>query len=114
MGNPRPGRGRHQRMGLDERHGTAAPLPGDGDPADITAVALTEVPLTVKSLTNRWRRWNFGVMQVMMDDREIFVRPDKYRGLTLHLCWALYGLTVPTPLLLSTYVMIVITAVDHS
>ena len=81
---------------------------------DITAVALTEVPLTVKSLTNQWRRWNFGVMQTMMDGREMFVRPDKYGGLTLHLWWVLYGITVPTLLLPLIYVMMVVTAFDHT
>ena len=89
-------------------------FPGMRIRQDLTAVALTEVPLTVKTLCNQWRRWNFGVMQVMMDHREIFVRPDKYGGLTLQLWWSLYGLIVPTLLLPVTYLMIVVTAFDRS
>jgi biofilm PGA synthesis N-glycosyltransferase PgaC len=89
-------------------------FPGMRIRQDITAVALTEVPLTVKTLCNQWRRWNFGVMQVMMDHREIFVRPDKYGGLTLQLWWSLYGLIVPTLLLPVTYIMIVVTAFNRS
>ena len=89
-------------------------FPGMRIRQDITAVALTEVPLTVKTLCNQWRRWNFGVMQVMMDHREIFVRPDKYGGLTIQLWWALYGLIVPTLLMPVTYLMIVVTAYDRS
>lgn len=89
-------------------------FPGMRIRQDITAVALTEVPLTVKTLCNQWRRWNFGVMQVMMDDREIFVRPDKYGGLTLNLWWALYGVTVPTLLVPLTYLMMVLTAYDRN
>ena len=85
-------------------------FPGMRIRQDITAVALTEVPLTVKTLCNQWRRWNFGVMQVMMDHREIFVRPDKYGGLTIQLWWSLYGLIVPTFLMPVTYLMIVVTA----
>jgi hypothetical protein len=53
-------------------------------------------------------------MQVMMDHREIFVRPDKYGGLTIQLWWSLYGLIVPTLLLPVTYLMIVVTAFDHN
>jgi cellulose synthase/poly-beta-1,6-N-acetylglucosamine synthase-like glycosyltransferase/peptidoglycan/xylan/chitin deacetylase (PgdA/CDA1 family) len=89
-------------------------FPGMRIRQDITSVALTEVPLTVKSLCSQWRRWTFGVMQVMMDHREIFVRPDKYGGLTLHLWWSLYGLIVPTLLMPLTYFMIVVTAVDRN
>jgi cellulose synthase/poly-beta-1,6-N-acetylglucosamine synthase-like glycosyltransferase/peptidoglycan/xylan/chitin deacetylase (PgdA/CDA1 family) len=89
-------------------------FPGMRIRQDITAVALTEVPLTVKTLCNQWRRWNFGVMQVMMDHREIFVRPDKYGGLTLQLWWALYGLIVPTLLMPVTYLMIVVTAFNRN
>ena len=50
----------------------------------------------------------------MMDHREIFIRPDKYGGLTLQLWWSLYGLIVPTLLLPVTYIMIVFTAFNHS
>ncbi|MBV9447560.1 MAG: glycosyltransferase [Streptosporangiaceae bacterium] len=89
-------------------------FPGMRIRQDITAVALTEVPLTVKTLCNQWRRWTFGVMQVMMDHREIFVRPDKYGGLTLQLWWSLYGLIVPTLLLPVTYLMLVVTAFNHN
>jgi cellulose synthase/poly-beta-1,6-N-acetylglucosamine synthase-like glycosyltransferase/peptidoglycan/xylan/chitin deacetylase (PgdA/CDA1 family) len=89
-------------------------FPGMRIRQDITAVALTEVPLTVKTLCNQWRRWNFGVMQVMMDHREIFVRPDKYGGLTLQLWWSLYGLIVPTLLMPVTYLMIVVTAFNRN
>jgi peptidoglycan-N-acetylglucosamine deacetylase len=89
-------------------------FPGMRIRQDLTSVALTEVPLTVKSLCSQWRRWTFGVMQVMMDHREIFVRPDKYGGLTLHLWWSLYGLIVPTLLMPLTYFMIVVTAVDRN
>ena len=87
-------------------------FPGMRIRQDITAVALTEVPLTVKTLCNQWRRWTFGVMQVMVDHREIFVRPDKYGGLTIQLWWSLYGLIVPTLLLPVTYLMIAVTAFD--
>jgi peptidoglycan-N-acetylglucosamine deacetylase len=87
-------------------------FPGMRIRQDITAVAATEVPLTAKALRSQWRRWNFGVMQVMMDHREIFVRPDKYGGLTIHMWWALFGLIVPT-LLPLTYFMMVITAFNH-
>ena len=89
-------------------------FPGMRIRQDITAVALTEVPLTVKTLCNQWRRWNFGVMQVMMDHREIFVRPDKYGGLTIQLWWSLYGLIVPTLLMPVTYLMIVVTAFNRN
>ena len=89
-------------------------FPGMRIRQDITAVALTEVPLTNKALRSQWRRWTFGVMQVMMDHREIFVRPDKYGGLTIQLWWSLYGLIVPTLLLPVTYLMIVVTAFDHN
>jgi peptidoglycan-N-acetylglucosamine deacetylase len=89
-------------------------FPGMRIRQDITAVALTEVPLTGKALRSQWRRWTFGVMQVMMDHREIFVRPDKYGGLTIQLWWSLYGLIVPTLLLPLTYVLIVVTAVNHN
>ena len=89
-------------------------FPGMRIRQDITAVALTEVPLTSKALRSQWRRWTFGVMQVMMDHREIFVRPDKYGGLTIQLWWSLYGLIVPTLLLPVTYVLIVVTAVNHN
>jgi cellulose synthase/poly-beta-1,6-N-acetylglucosamine synthase-like glycosyltransferase/peptidoglycan/xylan/chitin deacetylase (PgdA/CDA1 family) len=89
-------------------------FPGMRIRQDLTAVALTEVPLTVKTLCNQWRRWNFGVMQVMMDHREIFVRPDKYGGLTLQLLWCLYGLIVPTLLLPVTYILLIVTAFDHN
>ncbi len=89
-------------------------FPGMRIRQDITAVALTEVPLTGKALRSQWRRWTFGVMQVMMDHREIFVRPDKYGGLTIQLWWSLYGLIVPTLLLPVTYLMIVITAFNHN
>lgn len=89
-------------------------FPGMRIRQDITAVALTEVPLTVKSLCNQWRRWTFGVMQVMMDHREIFVRPDKYGGLTIQLWWTLYALIVPTLLLPVVYLMIVATAFNHN
>jgi len=89
-------------------------FPGMRIRQDITAVALTEVPLTAKALRSQWRRWTFGVMQVMMDHREIFVRPDKYGGLTIQLWWSLYGLIVPTLLLPVTYLMIVVTAVNHN
>ena len=89
-------------------------FPGMRIRQDITAVALTEVPLTVKALCSQWRRWTFGVMQVMMDHREIFVRPDKYGGLTIQLWWSLYGLIVPTLLMPVTYLMIVVTAFDRN
>jgi cellulose synthase/poly-beta-1,6-N-acetylglucosamine synthase-like glycosyltransferase len=88
-------------------------FPGMRIRQDITAVALTEVPLTAKALRSQWRRWTFGVMQVMMDHREIFVRPDKYGGLTIQLWWSLYGLIVPTLLLPLTYLLIVVTAFNH-
>ena len=78
------------------------------------AVAVTEIPLTVKGLCSEWRRWNFGVMQVMVDHREIFVRPDKYGGLTIQLWWALYGMIIPTIFLPITSIMIVVTATNHS
>ena len=89
-------------------------FPGMRIRQDITAVALTEVPLTAKALRSQWRRWTFGVMQVMMDHREIFVRPDKYGGLTIQLWWSLYGLIVPTLLLPVTYLLIVVTAFNHN
>ena len=89
-------------------------FPGMRIRQDITSVALTEVPLTIKTLCSQWRRWTFGVMQVMMDHREIFVRPDKYGGLTIQLWWSLYGLIVPTLLMPLTYFMIVVTAVDRN
>jgi cellulose synthase/poly-beta-1,6-N-acetylglucosamine synthase-like glycosyltransferase/peptidoglycan/xylan/chitin deacetylase (PgdA/CDA1 family) len=89
-------------------------FPGMRIRQDITAVALTEVPLTAKALRSQWRRWTFGVMQVMMDHREIFVRPDKYGGLTIQLWWSLYGLIVPTLLLPLTYLLIVVTAFNHN
>ena len=89
-------------------------FPGMRIRQDITAVALTEVPLTVKGLCSQWRRWNFGVMQVMMDHREIFVRPDKYGGLTLQLWWAFYGMIIPTLFLPITYILIVVTATNHN
>ena len=89
-------------------------FPGMRIRQDITAVALTEVPLTVKGLCSQWRRWNFGVMQVMMDHREIFVRPDKYGGLTIQLWWAFYGMIIPTLFMPITYIMIVITATNHN
>jgi cellulose synthase/poly-beta-1,6-N-acetylglucosamine synthase-like glycosyltransferase/peptidoglycan/xylan/chitin deacetylase (PgdA/CDA1 family) len=88
-------------------------FPGMRIRQDVTAVALTEVPLTVKTLCSQWRRWTFGVMQVMMENREIFVRPDKYGGLTIHMWWALYSLVVPSILMPVTYVMIVATAFNH-
>jgi hypothetical protein len=53
-------------------------------------------------------------MQVMMDHREIFVRPDKYGGLTIQLWWSLYGLIVPTLLLPVTYLLIVVTAFNRN
>jgi len=89
-------------------------FPGMRIRQDITSVALTEVPLTVKALCSQWKRWTFGVMQVMMDHREIFVRPDKYGGLTIQLWWSLYGLIVPTLLMPLTYFMIVVTAADRN
>jgi hypothetical protein len=89
-------------------------FPGMRIRQDITSVALTEVPLTIKALCSQWKRWTFGVMQVMMDHREIFVRPDKYGGLTIQLWWSLYGLIVPTLLMPLTYFMIVVTAVDRN
>ncbi len=89
-------------------------FPGMRIRQDIGAVALTEVPLTVKGLCSQWRRWNFGVMQVMMDHREIFVRPDKYGGLTIQLWWALYGMIVPTLFMPVTYILIVVTAESHN
>jgi cellulose synthase/poly-beta-1,6-N-acetylglucosamine synthase-like glycosyltransferase/peptidoglycan/xylan/chitin deacetylase (PgdA/CDA1 family) len=89
-------------------------FPGMRIRQDITAVALTEVPLTVKGLCSQWRRWQFGVMQVMMDHREIFIRPDKYGGLTIQLWWALYGLVIPTLFLPITYIMIAVTATNHN
>ena len=89
-------------------------FPGMRIRQDITSVALTEVPLTIKTLCSQWRRWTFGVMQVMMDHREIFVRPDKYGGLTIQLWWSLYGLIVPTLLMPLTYFMIVVTAADRN
>jgi cellulose synthase/poly-beta-1,6-N-acetylglucosamine synthase-like glycosyltransferase/peptidoglycan/xylan/chitin deacetylase (PgdA/CDA1 family) len=89
-------------------------FPGMRIRQDITAVALTEVPLTVKGLCSQWRRWNFGVMQVMMDHREIFVRPDKYGGLTIQLWWALYNMVVPTLFMPITYILIVVTATNHN
>jgi len=79
---------------------------------DLTSVALTEVPHTVKTMFNQWRRWQFGVMQVMVEHREIFGRPDKYGGLTIQLWWSLYSLIVPTLFLPITYVMIIVTAVS--
>jgi cellulose synthase/poly-beta-1,6-N-acetylglucosamine synthase-like glycosyltransferase/peptidoglycan/xylan/chitin deacetylase (PgdA/CDA1 family) len=89
-------------------------FPGMRIRQDLTAVALTEVPLTVKGLCSQWRRWNFGVMQVMMDHREIFVRPDKYGGLTIQLWWALYGMIIPTLFMPVTYILIIVTATNHN
>jgi hypothetical protein len=53
-------------------------------------------------------------MQVMMDHREIFVRPDKYGGLTIQLWWALYNMVVPTLFMPITYILIVVTATNHN
>ena len=49
-----------------------------------------------------------------MDHREIFVRPDKYGGLTIQFWWSLYGLIVPTLLLPVTYLIMVFTAFNHN
>ena len=77
---------------------------------DITAVAITQAPDTLKGIARQWTRWTFGTVQNLWKHKKIMVQLGHYGALTWVMWYSVLGLLIPVLLLPVNYA-ITITAI---
>ncbi len=77
---------------------------------DIRAVALTQVPDTMKGIARQWLRWTFGMVQNLWKHKAIMVQPGKYGGLTWVMWYTVLSLVIPIALLPLSYGVTILAA----
>lgn len=77
---------------------------------DIRAVALTQVPDTMKGIARQWTRWTFGMVQNIWKHKAIMVQPGKYGGLTWVMWYTALSLVIPIALLPLSYGVTILAA----
>jgi cellulose synthase/poly-beta-1,6-N-acetylglucosamine synthase-like glycosyltransferase/peptidoglycan/xylan/chitin deacetylase (PgdA/CDA1 family) len=70
---------------------------------DITAVAITQAPDTLKGIAKQWTRWTFGTVQNLWKHKKIMVRVGEYGALTWVMWYSVLGLLIPIVLMPLNY-----------
>jgi cellulose synthase/poly-beta-1,6-N-acetylglucosamine synthase-like glycosyltransferase/peptidoglycan/xylan/chitin deacetylase (PgdA/CDA1 family) len=70
---------------------------------DISAVAVTQAPDTLKGIARQWTRWTFGTVQNLWKHKRILCQLGKYGALTWVMWYSVMGLLIPIVLLPVNY-----------
>ena len=70
---------------------------------DIKAVAVTQIPDTLRGIARQWLRWSFGAAQNIWKHKRIMLQPGRYGALTWVLWYAVVSMLIPLVVLPLSY-----------
>ena len=70
---------------------------------DIRAVAITQIPDTLRGMARQWLRWSFGAAQNIWKHKRVMVQPGRYGALTWVLWYAVISMLIPLVVLPLSY-----------
>jgi len=73
---------------------------------DIKAVAITQIPETLRGLARQWLRWSFGMAQNIWKHKRVMAQPGRYGALTWVLWYAVISVLIPLVVLPVSYMTI--------
>jgi biofilm PGA synthesis N-glycosyltransferase PgaC len=73
---------------------------------DIKAVAVTQIPDTLRAIAKQWLRWSFGMAQNIWKHKRVMVQPGRYGALTWVFWYAVISVLIPLLVLPLSYATI--------
>jgi peptidoglycan/xylan/chitin deacetylase (PgdA/CDA1 family)/cellulose synthase/poly-beta-1,6-N-acetylglucosamine synthase-like glycosyltransferase len=70
---------------------------------DIKAVAITQIPDTLRGIARQWLRWSFGAAQNVWKHKRVMVQPGRYGALTWVMWYAVISMLIPLVVLPVSY-----------